>query len=115
MLQDDLNDPDSPQARASDLRAGIERRLTSLESHAIPQLAAGSTNLQLHADLVDEIRQDAQTIDAQLEVGCWASLTCVSVRLTLPLGFLGAGSTGRRSFFRKPACLYPPGCRLSLG
>lgn len=54
--------------RARDLRAGIERRLTSLETHSIPQLAGCNGPLDLHADLVDEIRQDAQVIDSQLEV-----------------------------------------------
>lgn len=66
-------DSDSPAARSQDLRAGIERRLNSLEEHSIPQLQHCNGPLDLHAELVEGIRQDVSVIEAQLEVGshCW--------------------------------------------
>lgn len=74
----------------ADLRAGIERRLSSLESYSLKQLAACNGPLDLHAELVDEIRQEAAVIDGQLEVGSgppssaqiWSRLDSGSLRRT---------------------------------
>lgn len=59
--------------RVADLRAGIERRLAHLESYSLPQLAACHGPVDLHVELVDEIRQETAVLDAHLEVG----RTCV--------------------------------------
>lgn len=64
------NDPDSPQARARDLRNGMERRLISLEGQSLKQLADCRGPLDLYSELYDGIREDFHALDAQLEVRC---------------------------------------------
>ena len=67
--QDYAAHDDDISTRSNDLRAGIERRLTSLESHSIKQLEHCNGPVDLYADLVEGIRQDMAVIDNQLEAG----------------------------------------------
>ena len=53
---------------SNDLTASLERRLASIHDYSLVQLRECKGPMSMHADLVDEIRQDMNTIDAQLEV-----------------------------------------------
>jgi hypothetical protein len=58
----------SSSSSFSDVTASLERRLASIHDYSLVQLRECKGPISMHADLVNEIRQDMNTVEAQLEV-----------------------------------------------